>query len=413
MKITYATTYDASDVNNWSGTGHYVARALMNQDFTLDLVGPLPRPMSLWPVFKAKSLYYNRLLKTRYHANHDLAIAKHYARLVDQRLRQTKDSDLVFSPGTIPIAFLKSDKPSVFWSDATHAALFDFYPEYSHLCAETIRDGHTIERRAMERASAAIFTSEWAAASAIRDYGINPAKVHVVPFGANLETAPPETDITEAIAARPRQKCKLLFIGVDWTRKGGETALTVARELNRMGLPTELTIVGCNPFHGTSCPDFVRCEGFLSKRIQADRDRLDKLLAESHFLIVPSHAECFGLVYCEANAFGVPCLARAVGGVPSIVRNGVNGHLLDRDEPAAAYVQVIERLFQNYGEYLDLAVSSRQEFSSRLNWSASGKEVRKIILDTCRPRARPLHKAPKPSSAKQAGPFFSSSFLSL
>jgi glycosyltransferase involved in cell wall biosynthesis len=379
MKITYATTYDAADVNNWSGTGHYVAQTLQKQDFELDFVGPLPRPVGLWPVFKAKGLLYNRLLKTRYHANHDLAVARHYARLIDERLMQTPDTDIVFSPGTIPIAFLKTQKPTVFWSDATHAALFDFYPEYSRLCAETIRDGHTIERRAMERASAAIFTSEWAAISAARDYGIDPAKIHVVPYGANLDDAPTASDVQAMIASRPRDRCKLLFIGVDWQRKGGDLALKVAERLNRLGLPTELTVVGCEPFTREPAPSFVRCEGFLSKRLASHRARINQLLAESHFLIVPSLAECYGLVYCEANAFGVPCLARSVGGVPTVVRNGQNGFLFDLDASDTAYAQTIERLFHDYANYRTLAHTAHDEFTSRLNWDVAGTRVREIL----------------------------------
>jgi len=379
MKITYATTYDASDVSNWSGSGHFVAQALQNQGFELDFIGPLPRPLSLWPMFKAKGFVYNRVLKTRYHANHDLSAARHYARLIDQRLRQTPDTELVFSPGTIPIAFLETEKPTAFWSDATHASLFDFYPEYSHLCAETVRDGHRIERQAMQKASAALFTSEWAASSAIRDYGIDASKVHVVPFGANLDNPPATESIRDAIADRPRDRCKLLFIGVDWERKGGDTALTVAQELNRLGLPTELTIVGCDPFQGKKAPGFVRCEGFLSKRLKAHRERIEELLAESHFLIVPSLAECYGLVYCEANAYGVPCLARAVGGVPTIVKNGENGFLFAPEAPPQDYVQVIERLFQSYHHYTDLANSSREAFLTRLNWDVAGRKVREIL----------------------------------
>src|SRR5690606_921506 len=124
--------------------------------------------------------------------------------------------------------------------DATHANLFDFYPDYTNMCRRIIRDGHQIEQTAIDRASAVIFSSEWAAQSAVRDYRADPAKVHVVPFGANLENPPSTRDVNDAIRARPRQICKLLFIGVDWKRKGGETAIQVAAELNRIGLPTEL-----------------------------------------------------------------------------------------------------------------------------------------------------------------------------
>lgn len=389
MKITYATTYDASDVHHWSGLGYHIAKALQRQEFELNFIGPLACPKMLWPAFKAKGLLYNRILGKRYHRGHDAVMAHYYARRIDEQLRKNPQTDLVFSPGAVPIAFLQSDRPTAYWHDATHANLFDFYPEYTDMCDRIIRDGHRIEQTAIDRASAVIFSSDWAAQSALRDYGADPSKVHVVPFGANLENPPSAKFICEAVRARPRQICKLLFIGVDWIRKGGATALRVAEKLNRIGLPAELTIVGCNPFEERTQPDYVRCEGFLSKRSLPDCRRMEQLLAESHFLIVPSLAECFGLVYCEANAFGVPCLARSVGGVPTIIKNGLNGYLFDPDDSATAYVQVIERLFQQYNQYLDLAFSSANEFNRRLNWDVAGKRAREILVNAVRAPRRP------------------------
>jgi glycosyltransferase involved in cell wall biosynthesis len=332
-------------------------------------------------MLKAKGLLYNRILGHRYHSGHDLRVARHQATTVAKALRKIKPCDLVFSPGTIPLAFLEIDTPTVFWSDATHAALFDFYPEYSNLCLETVRAGHQIEQRAVDRASAILLSSDWTAESVIRDYGADPGKVHVIPFGANLD-APPSPGLVEAaINSRARRTCNLLFVGVDWERKGGPLVLEVTKELNNRGLPTLLTVVGCNPFQNSAPPDFVRCEGFLSKRSRADSRRMEKLLAESHFLIVPSRAECFGLVYCEANAYGVPCLACSVGGVPTIVKNGRNGRLFAPQAGPGSYAAFIEELFANFDEYVELAFASAHEFRTRLNWDVTGRQAAQVLRE--------------------------------
>lgn len=357
------------------------------EGFHLDFIGPLPRPRLHWPMLKAKGLVYNRVLRHRYHAGHDLSVARHQAATVARSIRGREPCDLIFSPGTIPIAFLETEAPTVFWSDATHAALFDFYPEYSNLCLETIQAGHQIEQRAVDRASAILLSSDWAAESVIRDYGATPGKVHVIPFGANLNQAPSPAQVEAAINSRARRACNLLFVGVDWDRKGGPLVLEVTKELNHRGLPTLLTVVGCDPFQDSAPPDFVRCEGFLSKRSGADSRRMEKLLAQSHFLIVPSRAECFGLVYCEANAYGVPCLACSVGGVPTIIRNGLNGRLFSPQEGPEGYAAFIEENFANYSEYVDLAFASAHEFRTRLNWAVTGRQAAQVLRDVISGRA--------------------------
>lgn len=98
----------------------------------------------------------------------------------------TANVDVVFSPGTIPIAHLKTNYPIVFWADATFAGMIDFYPSFSNLCSRSIRDGNRMEQAALSKCSLAIYSSEWAAKTALDNYDVNPQKVKVVPFGANI-----------------------------------------------------------------------------------------------------------------------------------------------------------------------------------------------------------------------------------
>ena len=50
---------------------------------------------------------------------------------------------------------------------------------------------------------------------------------------------------------------------------------------------------------------------------------------------LPSRAEPFGIVLLEAGAFRRPVVATAVGGIPEILTDGVNGSLVPPDDPAA------------------------------------------------------------------------------
>jgi hypothetical protein len=46
-------------------------------------------------------------------------------------------------------------------------------------------------------------------------------------------------------------------------------------------------------------------------------------------LVFPSRYESFGLVIAEAMSYGLPSIAFRVGGVPSVIENGVSGLLVD------------------------------------------------------------------------------------
>ncbi len=71
---------------------------------------------------------------------------------------------------------------------------------------------------------------------------------------------------------------------------------------------------------------------------------LVRLYQEADVLVVPSRAEAFGAVIAEGMACGLPVIASNVGGIPGIVKHGINGLLVPPNSPeqlAGAILNVV------------------------------------------------------------------------
>jgi glycosyltransferase involved in cell wall biosynthesis len=374
VKIAYVTTYDPASIGAWSGLSYFILKTLCDCGFETKQIGNLAEKYRRLSANKER--FYNRLLHRKYLRQREPLVVKSYSRQVEHALRSL-EHDLVFSPGTIPIAFLKSSKPIVFWTDATFVGMLDFYPEFTRLCADSIRNGHKLEQAALRHCRFAIYSSEWAARTAINHYQIDPEKVKVIPFGANIDRQPTLDEVTEIISRKKFDPLRLLFVGVDWERKGGDRAIEIARKLTRRGIRTELHVVGCRPRDGES--KFVIWHGFVSKQDEPGRRLLDHLFRTADFLVLPSRAECFGVVFAEASAYGIPSLTSDVGGTASAVESGVNGQLFPVEADPELYCEYILAQIGAPAKYRALALSSFDRFIRRLNWAAAGREL-KVLL---------------------------------
>ncbi|MDP4274414.1 MAG: glycosyltransferase family 4 protein [Bacteroidota bacterium] len=376
MNVTFVTIFDGHDIRNWSGTEYYLSKVLEQQEFELNYIGHLRTSL----YHRMKRRLRDRVGINRYLEKRDPLVVKNYARQINRQLAELK-TDLIFSPSSVPVSLLSTNKPIVFCTDAIFAGMIDFYDEFTNLSPKTIRNGHQMEQSAFDRCSLAIVSSQWAADVAIKNYDVSPEKIKVVPFGANIECSRTIDDIRGMVESRSTQFCSLTFIGYDWKRKGGDIAFAVVQALNQAGLPSELNIIGCDPFQEDAIPpSYVHVYGKLNKESESDMELYGKVVRKSHFLIMPSRAEAYGLVFCEANSFGVPCIASNVGGIPTIIKDNVNGMKFPPNSAINQYVAYITSVFANYERYKDMAFSSFHEYETRLNWNVAGKTIKKLLL---------------------------------
>ena len=384
MEIAYVTIKNSQHLGRnteWSGTGYYIASSLEDQGIDISYLGPLAASNLSKVVRKSKRFFYKNFKDQLYIKDTDPLVLKDLSRQVAKKLKHSQ-AKVILSATVNPIAYLEYDLPIVFWADATFVNTAEFYPEYSSLCHEATENGHLMERLALEKCKFAIYSSDWAAKAAINYYGADPEKVKVINFGANLDNRNSLEETKTLIETRPTDKCKLLFLGKDWFRKGGSTALEVAKTLNSEGLETELTIVGCKPTDlEPTVPEYLKLLGFISKFSKEGKEELTNLIASSHFLILPTIADCSPIVLSEACSLGVPCITTDVGGIPSIIKNNVNGMKFRVDTPISEYCSFIRNIFTHYSDYRNLSLSTFHEYESRLNWSAAAKSLKQLLCE--------------------------------
>lgn len=151
-------------------------------------------------------------------------------------------------------------------------------------------------------------------------YDIGPSKVSAIGAGASVKPDLPLNTSRHRYARR-----NILFVGVDWERKGGPELVEAFRQLRKSLPDATMTIVGCSPE-----VDVEGCQ-------VVGRLPMSQVKAYYHkasCFCMPSRVEPFGIVFLEAMQFGLPVVSTTVGDVGAIVQDGSTGRLASPRNPA-------------------------------------------------------------------------------
>ncbi len=300
----------------------------------------------------------------------DPKVVRHYPEQINSTVRQHQ-VDAVLGTSLFYMVTKNCPVPSIFWGDTTVAGILNRYPYYTHLTKKSIRDCHSVEQRALDACALTVFSSQWAADVACASYDVDPRKVRVTPYGANLFTRLNAADIATCLRRRDESDWELLFVSLDWERNGTQIAVDTVTALRARGINARLTLVGCLPPRTLTLPDYVTVIGRIDRSTLKGQALLSALYMQSHLLILPNHAECVAAFLAEASAHGVPSLTANVGGNSTLVKDGVNGYVLPLEAGPADYANYAFQLLANPAEYAALCWSSFQRFQTELNWDVA------------------------------------------
>ena len=359
MNIAFLTTLNPYDINNWSGTTYHLLQTLSRKHHV-------------------KVIGQNTLSQTAYYIKDNFSkrplLDKYTPLFGELYAEQMSGSDLIFFGDLYLASFLEVNIPMVHLSDVTYHSFKD-YSEMKR-SKEQIKRTEALEKKVLQKYTTIIYSSEWTKQNTIDYYDIEPNKIHVVEFGANI---PAPSDYKISIQT---DTCNLVFIGKNWKKKGGDKVFMAYRKLKSKGLQCTLTIIGSTPQEPYDEIKDVTVIPFLDKSKPEHLKRLCNILKEAHFLVLPTEFDAFGIVFCEASAYGVPSIAANVGGVSQPVRDGKNGFLLPPNATAEDYAEKIKSVFSDKDGYIKLRESSRREYETRLNWEVWGERVNKILEET-------------------------------
>ena len=189
-------------------------------------------------------------------------------------------------------------------------------------------------RRLLDLADAIVCPSQFVADFFVRQQGLRPEQVRVVPNGI----VPMARPARASLSPRERGRLRLAFQGAVCPHKGVHVLL---KALELAELPAvQLDINGT--IH--DFPDYVEGLRQMGKRIPGldlringpyDLSSVPRLLQAVDCVVVPSQwPETFALVSREALAQGVPILVAHNGGLPEAIEPGVNGLTFEPDQPA-------------------------------------------------------------------------------
>jgi D-inositol-3-phosphate glycosyltransferase len=191
-------------------------------------------------------------------------------------------------------------------------------------------------------ADAVLASCEVEAEQFVRFYNAERSRVHIVPLGVeHAFFAPGYRPQARRALGIKGEDSMLLFVGRLQALKGVDLALETLIELRNRGRNIMLAIVG-----GPSGLDGRATLASLHRRVEEagvishvsfvapqSHQLLSTWMRASDVMLVPSRTESFGLVALESSACGTPVVASDVGGLMTLIDEGVTGFLVGERDP--------------------------------------------------------------------------------
>jgi glycosyltransferase involved in cell wall biosynthesis len=213
--------------------------------------------------------------------------------------------------------------------------------------------------------------------SLVEDYGCEPSSVAIVGAAPNL---PPPASLPDNAGYSNRT---ILFVGVDWERKGGPLLVEAFRKVLETMPDARLIIAG-------SAPDVRMPNVEIVGRVPLAE--ISRLLLRSSVLALPTWREPQGVNAIEALMHGIPVVATDVGALPEMIADRATGRIVPPGDAAALAAALTEllsdpALCRRYGE------AARESTPARYSSEAVSRKMGDAIRAALAPAAQAVSAA--------------------
>jgi glycosyltransferase involved in cell wall biosynthesis len=226
----------------------------------------------------------------------------------------------------------------------------------------------TIREEAIYARADAITVPSSAAARSFVTMGVPAEKVHVIPYGVNLNNFQP-------VGQPPEGEFRVLFAGAPGLRKGIQYLMQAFAELN-VGRK-RLSIAGY--VQEDLKPVLERLPKadveFMGPLPQAE---LVALMSRSHVLVLPSIEEGLALVQAEAMACGCPVICSTNSGGEDLFTDGVEGFIVPIRN-AAALRERMQQLAEDPALQRTMREAAQRRVQSIGGWTEYGERWERLL----------------------------------
>src|SRR5207302_10489804 len=219
----------------------------------------------------------------------------------------------------------------------------------------TIHRRRDRQRQIYDEAAGVFAMSEWFARLLVELSGVAGDRVEAVHAGIH---AVPSIEPAHEVGQR---RNRLLFVGKDFRRKAGDVVVEATHILRARRANVTLTVAGPEAWPMDGPPP-----AGVDFRGRVGMEEVARLFASHDVFVMPSRFEPFGIVFAEALAHGMPCVARDAFAMPELVKPVHNGALVKGDDPEEL-ADAISAVLDDDAIYATCA-NERQAVADRYSW---------------------------------------------
>jgi glycosyltransferase involved in cell wall biosynthesis len=178
----------------------------------------------------------------------------------------------------------------------------------------------------------------------------------------------------------------VMMVSILRQAKGHDLGIEAIRAIRRIRPDVRLVIVGDGPVRAELEAKAASLPGAVT--FAGHRDDVMEVLDAADVLLHPSRVDAFPGALLQALAAGVPVVASAVGGIPEIIKDGVDGVLTPPSDGPQALADALEPLLANAPRRRALALAGRARFERHFtarHWATRMRRVYEQALAASAP----------------------------
>jgi len=240
-----------------------------------------------------------------------------------------------------------------------------------------------MERRYIQSVDGLILNSRNSLLQAIELAGADDLPPHVVavPAGDNFQ----DLSLPKAVTPPPLSgPLMLLYAGNVIRQKGLHILLQALRQLPAQNF--QLTVAGrldMEPAYVKSIQAAIRqlrLQDQVTLAGPMNNIQMLRMYKSHHVFVLPSVNEAYGIVYLEAQQFGMPVIGTTMGGAGEIITNGKNGYLIKPGD-STTLANLLRTLHSDRELLHRLGANAIQAYQRHPVWEDTGRTIRSFLID--------------------------------